>query len=124
MRLFIAIFVSVWASVATAHQMTPTYVKLTESIYEGLCEAKITIFNRRADIGFYEISVHDEEWNPIQFATSSKIVPVKHLETKNISLLIREEDAFDITYICTTSKSLIGTSDRTVVTSRICSKIE
>jgi hypothetical protein len=104
--------------------MTPTYPKLVGSIYDGLFETEITLFNRRQDIGFYELTVHDENWNAVKFTSTQKIIALKYLEKRKVKVFVRGIDAQKVKYVCTTSKTLKLNQDRTVVTSRICSKIE
>lgn len=115
---------SLVAPAATAHEMTPTYPKLVGSIYDGLFETEITLFNRRQDIGFYELTVHDENWNAVKFTSTQKIIALKYLEKRKVKVFVRGIDAQKVKYVCTTSKTLKLNQDRTVVTSRICSKIE
>ena len=49
---------------------------------------------------------------------------MKHLERKNITVYIREEDKEKALYICSKSKTLVDEAQTSIVTSRICSKIK
>ena len=60
--------------------MTPTYPKWEVSYIEGVQKAAMKIVNKRADVEWYEISVFDEEWEPIPFVLHS-------LGTKSYKLL-------------------------------------
>ena len=91
----------------------------------GLRVAKMELFNSRADIGYYQISVFDEDWNPVDFAMmGDKVVPVNHLQRKNIEVYVRERDKDKVVYICSRSKILSDQRKGTVLTSRICSKVK
>lgn len=111
------------AKTSFAHEWTPTYPKFEASFVEGIAVTQMNIFNRREDISFYEIDIYDADWNPIPFATKSKIVEVKYLEQKNIEIYIREKDCDDIEYICSRSKILKKDSAQAGINSRICSRL-
>lgn len=111
-------------STAKAHEWTPTYPKLVPSYVDGVLRARMQIYNNRKDIEYYEISVYDENWNPIKFAVSDRIVRVRHLQRKTIDVHIRKQDEEKATYICTRSKILSDIQKGTNVASRICSKIK
>jgi len=53
----------------SAHEWTPTYPELTPSHVEGVVYTDMLLLNRRQDIRYYEISVWDEEWNRVPFAS-------------------------------------------------------
>lgn len=109
---------------ATAHEWTPTYPTLKRAYVDGLFYTKMQLFNKRKEIQYYSISVHDEEWNNIPFATPNKIISVGYLTYKQIEIYIRETDKSRITYICSTSKLLKEDVLTTGVSSRICSKVK
>lgn len=109
---------------ANAHQFSPTYPLLEPSYVDGVLETKMTLFNKRNDVEYYELGVFDSSWNPIPFIAENKIIHVKYLETKNITIYIRQVDSKKITYICTRSKILSVAGTQSLVSSRICSKIK
>ena len=109
---------------AAAHEMTPTYVELEPSYIEGVYLGSIELWNRRNDVEYYEVSVLDEMWNGIPFATSERVFKVAHLGKKKIEIYVREGDVNDIEYICTSSKQLKSDVISTGVKSMICSRIE
>jgi len=82
------------------------------------------LFNSRNDIEYYEISVYDGDWNPVQFATESRIVNIEFLKRKTIEVYIREKDRSRAVYICSKSKIRPSNEQITIVSSRICSKIK
>lgn len=123
MRLFTAVAVFIFAATAQAHEWTPTYPKFEPSFLDGIVVTTMSLFNKREEIEYYEITVFDEEWQPVPFASTSKLVHVSYLETKSIDIYIREVDCDRIEYICTESKIFIDDTSQTGVTSRICSKV-
>lgn len=123
MRFAIALLVALTCGPAMAHELTPTYPKLKPSIYDNVLETNLVIFNRREDVSYYEIEVWDEDWKPVPFATAEKIVEVKYLQRKRISVYFRERDAERAVYICTRSKLFKG-GGTSVIASNICSKIK
>lgn len=123
MKWCIAAVVALFAATtATAHQWTPTYPKFENSFVEGVVVTTMKLFNRREDVRFYEINVYDKEWNPIRFATATKVVEMNYLEQKDIEIYVLESDCDQIEYICTVSKLLLDDTDNGI-NSRICSKV-
>ena len=108
----------------SAHQFTPTYPELSLSYVKGVYKADMLLFNNRQDISYYSIGVYDKDWKPVKFATENRIVKMQHLERKNITVYIREEDKEEALYICSKSKTLVDEAQTSIVTSRICSKIK
>lgn len=82
------------------------------------------MFNKRADVEFYEIDVLDKYFNPIPFVSTSKVINLKHLEKITFDVYIRKEDAKRAMYICSSSKLSRNNTTRTAISSKICSKIE
>ena len=111
-------------SCANAHQFLPTYPKFQNSFVEGVVYTKMELFNKRKEIGFYELGVFDENWNSLSFASESKIIRINYLETKNVNVYIKKEDLKRAVYICTESKILKENVQVTQIASKICSKIK
>lgn len=109
---------------AMAHQFVPTHPKFDISFVEGVWYTKMELFNKRKDVEFYELSVYDNEWKGIPFASENILMQVKYLETKKLNVYIKEEDLKNVTYICTESRILKDSSQSTAITSRICSKVK
>ena len=107
---------------AYAHELTPTYPELKPSYLDGLSKVTITLFNRRPEVGFYEIGVFDADWKKVDFATTYKILEIKYLQKKNIEVFVKNGSG--TTYVCTTSKLTKENTTATVVMSRVCSKIK
>lgn len=109
---------------SSAHQWTPTYPKLEYSYVPNVLRVRMELFNSREDINHYEISVFDDDWNPVKFAVSDRIIRIGHLQRKTIDVHIREQDRLNVRYICSKSKIITDDPKATVVTSRICSKVK
>ena len=122
-RYVIALMIVLSCS-ANAHQFLPTYPKFQNSFVEGVVYTKMELFNKRKEIGFYELDVFDGDWNSITFATESKIIRVNYLETKYINVYIKKEDLKRAVYICTESKIRKEDIQATSIASKICSKIK
>jgi hypothetical protein len=122
-RYVIALMIVLSCS-ANAHQFLPTYPKFQNSFVEGIVYTKMELFNKRKEIGFYELGVFDGDWNSITFATESKIIRVNYLETKYINVYIKKEDLKRAVYICTESKIRKEDIQATSIASKICSKIK
>ena len=109
---------------AMAHQFTPMYPVFTPSYVDGVMQTKMELFNKRKEVSYYEISVFDDNWKPITFASESRIIQVKYLETKKISVYLKAEDVSRAVHICTESKLLTDDIKSTGISSRICSKVK
>jgi hypothetical protein len=107
-----------------AHQFLPTYPTFEYSFIEGVVQTKMQLFNKRKEIEYYELSVYDANWKSLPFATESKIVKIQYLQTKDILVYIKKEDLKRVKYICSESKIQKENNQNTLVSSRICSKIQ
>lgn len=107
-----------------AHQFLPTYPKFEQSFISEVSQAKMEIFNKRMDVEYYELGVFDSNWNALSFASESKLIHVKYLETKPINVYVRNLDLKRVSYICTESKLRKVETKQTVISSKICSKIK
>ena len=112
------------ASTANAHEMVPTYPEMRPSYIDGLDVTTMKMFNKRADVEYYEIGVFDENFEPVPFVTSFQIIKIEYLGHVTFDLYIRKEDRGKARYICSRSKLRKDPDVRTVVASRICSKIK
>ena len=70
----LAIALVLFCGKAISHEMTPTYFEFEQSFVKDVLRTNILIFNKRADVEYYEINIFDNEWNKIPFATNEKIV--------------------------------------------------
>lgn len=111
-------------SSVVAHEMTPTYPKLKPSYVDGLLVASLTMFNARKDVDYFEVGVFDIDWNPIPFATSAKIMKVPQGNRQSFDVYIRKKDEARAVYVCTTSKLRADDASNTVVSSKVCSRVD
>jgi hypothetical protein len=109
---------------ASAHEMTPTYPKLGPSHLDGVYKTTMYMFNKRADVEYYEIGVFDKDFNPVPFVTSYNVIKVRYLGHVTFDVYIRKSDVNKAVYICSRSKLRKDASVRTAVSSRICSKFK
>lgn len=116
--------VAMLASVSNAHELTPTYPQLKPSVIEGAVVAEMKLWNRRKDVRYYEITVHDKDWNNVPFAAVERLMHVEYNEMVNFGVFLKKESVHKVTYICTTSKQLKEDVESTGLMTRICSKIK
>jgi hypothetical protein len=110
---------------AMAHELTPTYPKLTPSYIPGVWSTHVVLWNARQEISFYEVDVLDANMQPVNFiATGGDLKKVDYLNRAHIEVFVREEDKDRATYICTQSKLKRGSVQRSLVASKVCSKIK
>jgi len=124
MRFWVVLIGGLVHGLCASHELTPTYPELQTSYISGVLKAEMHLFNSRKDINYYQVSVYDENWEPIKFATESKIIQMDYLDHKDIEVYVRTQDKDKAHYICTKSKILKGKSTPTLLASRICSKIK
>ena len=108
-----------------AHDFTPTYPKLESTHISGVLKASMKLFNKRDDIRYYRVGVYDADWNKIPFiVTGGKTINVEYLDTKRFDVYIQESNRDIVTYICTKSLTLQDGSTKSIMASRICSKVK
>ena len=113
-----------YASHVHGHEMTPTYFEIKPSYIDNVYSTSMQIFNRRADVKYYELQAFDEYWNKIPFASNSKILRIEYLKEKKVELYYRKKEKNKVFYVCSVSKILKGAVKYTAITSKICSKIK
>ena len=118
-RFLFLLFVSGYAS---AHELTPTYPKLQTSYMKDVLEAKVQMWNARVDVEYYKIEVTDEDWNDVPFITNEKVFRLKHFDRKNISIFLPSDTS--ARYICTRSMLEKGNASKSIISSKVCSKIK
>jgi len=104
--------------------MTPAYPVLDSFYINGVVVAKMKLFNRREDVDYYQIDVFTEDWKPISFATTDRLLKVGYNKNKLFEVYIRFVDVKRAKYICTTSKLIKKKYQEALVSSMICSKIK
>jgi len=121
---FIVLLLLLTGGYANAHQFTPTYPELEMSHMAGVYKADMVLLNTREDIRYYGLNVFDKDWNPVRFATASKIVPLDYRERKYITIYISNREVGKAKYICSKSKILLTVKEPSILSSRICSKLK
>ena len=124
MRLYLIFALCLFGFKSNAHEMTPAYPVLDSSYINGVVVAKMKLFNRREDVDYYQIEVFTEDWKPVSFATTARLLKVGYNKNKLFDVYIRFADVKKTKYICTTSKVFKGGNQETLVSSMICSKIK
>ena len=113
-----------WATVASAHEMTPAYPIVKPSHVYGVSRVDLSLFNSREEINYYEIQLYNKNWKPVPFSAIYRIIKVGYKERKNFSVYIRESDLDVAVYICTTSKIRRQSETKTLISSKICSRLD
>ena len=112
------------SSSVAAHDMTPTYPKWKMSFIPTAKMTTMQVFNKRADVQWYQIGVFDKEWNPIPFVSRYKIINVKYLTRVEFDVYINDTNVELAEYICSTSKLRRNDNFVPVVESKICSRFK
>ena len=125
MKYIILLLTIISGQASLAHEFTPTYPKLEGSHQLGVLKASMRLFNKRNDIRYYRVGVYDNDWNKIPFIVSGgKVINVEYLDTKKFDVYIQESKRKEVAYICTKSLTLQDGSTRSIMASRICSKVK
>jgi len=124
MKKYFIILLLLLASSLSAHEMVPTYPKWSISYLDDLLVTQMEMFNKRKDVEYYEVAVFDEDWNPIPFVTSYRIIKVKYLSRIKFEVYIRKKDKNRAAYICSRSKPSDEFPMSSGVSSMICSKFK
>ena len=109
---------------AQAHEMTAAYPKFKLSYIDGVSVTKMSLFNRRNDVSYYEIGVFTKDWEEVPFASTSKLIKVRYTKRYPFDVYVRNGDLNKVQYICTISKILKGEEPISKIASRICSKVK
>ena len=107
-----------------AHDMTPTYPKWKMSFIPSANMTTMQIFNKRADVEWYQIGVFDKKWNSIPFVTRYKILNIKHLQRVKFDVYVNKKNSELVEYICSTSKLRGNDNFKPIVESRIWSRFK
>lgn len=111
-------------SAANAHEMTPTYPTFAPSHVSGVLKTQLELFNRRADVEWYEVGVFDVNWQPIAFVSSYRLAKVEYLGRLKLEVYIKREDLPNAEYICTQSLLRRSSQSEPLVSSKICSRVK
>jgi len=113
-----------WSFSTSAHEMTPAYPEVKPSHVAGVVKVEMSLFNSREEIEWYQIELFDLNWTNIPFASSYRIINIGYKERKSFDVYIRKSDMDEAVYLCTTSKVRKTSKSRTLVSSRICSRLD
>ena len=119
LKFLLLLFVSGYAS---AHELTPTYPELRSSYVTGVVSARLKMWNARMDVNYYQIEVSDADWNPVPFVTDERLFKLSYGERRDIEVFLPIDTL--ATYICTRSMLDKEKMQRTVISSKVCSKIK
>lgn len=111
------------ASIVHAHEMTPAYPELKPSHVSGVMKVQLSLFNQREDVKYYQIELFDLDFNSKPFSSTYRIMKVNYKERRDFEVYIRRSDLNNPLYVCTISKVVKSRGTRTLISSRICSKI-
>jgi len=106
-----------------AHEMVPAYPEMRPAHVDGLLVTTMKMFNKRADVEFYEVGVFDENFQPVPFVTAYNVFKLEYLGHTTFDIYIRAQDRNRAMYICSRSKIRKGSATSTAISSKICSKI-
>lgn len=104
--------------------MTPAYPVVKPSHVDGVVKVEMSLFNSREEIEWYQIELFDLNWTNIPFSTTYRIMNIKYKERKSFDVYIRKVDMDEAVYLCTTSKVRKTSMSRTLISSRICSRLD
>ena len=107
-----------------AHEMVPTYPRLEVSHVDGLLKATMKMFNKRADVEYYEVGVFDKDFNPVPFVTTYNVFKLEYLGHVTFDIYIRARDKDRAVYVCSKSKIRKDSTTKTAISSKICSKFK
>jgi hypothetical protein len=107
---------------AMAHELIPTYPKLEQSYVPNVYQTKVKMWNGRIDVEYYKVEVTDSEWNPVPFITNEQIFRLEYMERRDIEIFVPSSSK--VTYICTRSMLEKGNPQKSVISSKVCSKIK
>ena len=105
-----------------AHKLTPTYPELRSSYMQGVVSTKLKMWNARADVEYYKIEVTDAMWNAVPFITDERIFKLGYMERREIEIFLPNDTP--ATYICTRSMLEKENASKSIISSKVCSKIK
>lgn len=118
-KIIILLFVS---GSVMAHELTPTYPKLEPTFVDGVFSTKLMMWNARADVEYYKVEVTNAFWNDVPFITEERIFKLGYMERREIEIFLPSDTTAQ--YICTKSMLQKGKKSRSIISSKVCSKIK
>ena len=121
----VIVFLLLSSGYASAHELTPTYVELKQSYVENVLTTSVYLWNGRADVLYYRVNVYDKDMKEVEFfSLPAEIVKLEYTKRQKIDVYMSSLNARKAVYICTRSQILKGLKQKTVISSKICSKIK
>ena len=114
----------IWGTCAIPHEMTPAYPEVKMSHVKDVVKVEMSLFNSREEIRYYQIDLFDLNWMNIPFSTTYRIMKIEYKEHQAFDVYIRKKDMPEAVYLCTTSKVRKTNQSRTLISSRICSRLD
>ena len=104
-----------------AHELTPTYPKLEQSYIPNVLQTKVKMWNARVDVVYYKLEVTDKDWKEVPFIADEKIFKLDYMQRREIEIFLPSDTS--AMYICTRSMLQKGAQSRSMISSKVCSKI-
>ena len=107
---------------AMAHELTPTYPELKQSYIPEVLQTKVKMWNARVDVVYYKLEVTDAFWNDVPFIAEEKMFKLDYMQRREIEIFLPSDTTAQ--YICTRSMLEKGARSRSMISSKVCSKIK
>ena len=107
-----------------AHDMRPTYPTWRISHVPDVKVTRMELFNKRADVEWYEIGVFDVNFKPLPFVSRFRVLNIPYLTQVKFDVYVTEANSIGAEYICSISKLKASEDNRPLVSSKICSRFK
>ena len=91
---------------------------------EKIIKTSMEMFNKRADVEWYEIGVFTKDFKSIPFVSQYKIIKIPYLTKVKFDVYIDSKNKKRAVYICSMSKLVSDKKNQALVASKICSKFK
>ena len=107
-----------------AHDMRPTYPTWRISHIPDVKVTRMELFNKRADVEWYEIGVFDINFKPLPFVSRFRVLNIPYLTQVKFDIYVTEANSIGAEYICSISKLKASENNMPMVSSKICSRFK
>ena len=107
-----------------AHDMRPTYPTWRISHIPDVKVTRMELFNKRADVEWYEIGVFDVNFKPLPFVSRFRVLNIPYLTQVKFDVYVTEANSIGAEYICSISKLKASKNNMPIVSSKICSRFK
>ena len=104
--------------------MRPTYPSWQISHIPDVKVVRMELFNKRADVEWYEIGVFDVNFKPLPFVSRYSVMKIPYLTQVKFDVYVTEANSIGAEYICSISKLQASEDNRPMVSSKICSRFK